>query len=137
MAKMIRLDIVTPEAVVLSQDVEYVGVPGILGQFGVLAHHIPFLSALDIGSLYYKQENGKARFIFISGGFAEVSPEAVTILAENAERAEEIDLTRAKKAKERAEERLRQAKDKYEFARAQQALIRAMHRLSTKEKHGA
>lgn len=136
MAKMIRLEIVTPETVVLRQDVEYVGVPGILGQFGVLVNHIPFLSALAIGSLYYKLE-GKTRFIFLSGGFAEVTPEAVTILAETAERAEDIDLTRAKKAKERAEQRLRQAKDNIEFARAQQALMRALQRMSTKEKHSA
>jgi F-type H+-transporting ATPase subunit epsilon len=133
---MIRLEIVTPDKVVLTQEVEYVGVPGILGQFGVLVNHIPFLSALAIGSLYYKLE-GQTRFIFISGGFAEVSPEAVTILAETAERAEEIDITRAKKAKERAEERLRQAQDNLEFARAQQALLRAIQRMSTKEKHGA
>ncbi|MFO8033491.1 MAG: F0F1 ATP synthase subunit epsilon [Desulfohalobiaceae bacterium] len=136
MSKMIRLEIVTPDKVVLTQDVEYVGVPGIEGQFGVLVNHIPFLSALDIGSLYYKLE-GQTRFIFISGGFAEVSPEAVTILAETAERAEEIDVTRARKAKERAEERLRQAKDNMEFARAQQELMRALHRMSTKEKSAA
>lgn len=136
MSKMIRLEIVTPDKVVLTQEVEYVGVPGILGQFGVLVNHIPFLSALAIGSLYYKLE-GQTRFIFISGGFAEVSPEAVTILAETAERAEEIDITRAKKAKERAEERLRQAQDNLEFARSQQALFRAIQRMSTKEKSGA
>lgn len=133
---MIRLEIVTPDKVVLTQDVEYVGVPGIQGQFGVLANHIPFLSALAIGSLYYKLE-GRTRFVFISGGFAEVSPDAVTILAETAEKAEEIDISRAQKAKERAEQRLRQAKDNIEFARAQQELMRALHRMSAKEKSAA
>ncbi len=133
---MIRLEIVTPDKVVLTQDVEYVGVPGIQGQFGVLVNHIPFLSALAIGSLYYKLE-GRTKFVFISGGFAEVSPDAVTILAETAEKAEEIDISRAQKAKERAEQRLRQAKDNIEFARAQQELMRAIHRMSAKERSAA
>ncbi|MFP4391233.1 MAG: F0F1 ATP synthase subunit epsilon [Desulfohalobiaceae bacterium] len=136
MSKMIRLEIVTPDKVVLTQDVEYVGVPGIQGQFGVLVNHIPFLSALAIGSLYYKLE-GRTKFVFISGGFAEVSPDAVTILAETAEKAEEIDISRAQKAKERAEQRLRQAKDNIEFARAQQELMRAIHRMSAKERSAA
>ncbi len=129
----IRMEIVTPDKLVLSDDVEYVGVPGIIGQFGVLSNHIPFLSALTIGSLYYRKE-GKNKYVFVSGGFAEVSPDSITILAESAEKAEEIDTTRAKQAKERAEQRLREKQEKVDSARAEAALKRAIQRMVTKEK---
>ena len=98
MANTIKFEIVTPDHLILSEDVDYVGVPGVQGQFGVLSNHIPFLSALAIGSLYYRKE-GSVKYIFISGGFAEVSPDSLTILAESAEKAEDIDLTRARKAR--------------------------------------
>ncbi|MFP4034428.1 MAG: F0F1 ATP synthase subunit epsilon [Desulfovermiculus sp.] len=133
MASTIRLEIVTPDKLVLSQDVEYVGVPGLMGQFGVLKNHIPFLSALAIGSLYYRSE-GKIHYVFLSGGFADVTQDKLTILAESAERAEEIDIARAKKAKERAEQRLQQERDRVNAARAEAALKRAIHRITTKEK---
>jgi F-type H+-transporting ATPase subunit epsilon len=129
MASTIKLEVVTPDRLVLSEDVEYIGAPGVQGEFGVLSNHIPFLSALGIGSLYYKKD-GKRFYVFVAGGFAEVSPNKVTILAEISERAEEIDIARAKKARERAEERLRQAQDRLEYARAQAALSRAMTRLT-------
>jgi len=135
MASTIKLEVVTPDRMVLSEDVEYVGVPGLLGQFGVLNNHIPFLSALAIGSLYYRKE-GRVAYLFVSGGFAEVSPESITVLAESAEKAEEIDIARAQKAKERAEQRLQQEKDKIAAARAEAALRRAIQRISTKEKQG-
>jgi F-type H+-transporting ATPase subunit epsilon len=133
MTSTIKLEVVTPDRMVLSEDVEYVGVPGLLGQFGVLNNHIPFLSALAVGSLYYRQE-GKVWYIFVAGGFAEVSPDSITVLAESAEKAEEIDVARAQKAKERAEQRLQQEKDRMAAARAEAALQRALRRLSTKEK---
>ncbi len=133
MAETIKLEIVTPDQKVMSDDVEYVGIPGLMGQFGVLRNHIPFLSALAIGSLYFRTE-GKNSFVFVSGGFAEVSSESVTILAESAEKAEEIDTARAKKAKERAEQRLQQEKEKTDTARAEAALNRAIQRINTKEK---
>ncbi|MFP4428155.1 MAG: F0F1 ATP synthase subunit epsilon [Desulfovermiculus sp.] len=133
MASTIRLEIVTPDKLVLSQDVEYAGVPGLMGQFGVLRNHIPFLSALAIGSLYYRSE-GKIHYVFLSGGFADVTQDKLTILAESAERAEEIDIARAKKAKERAEQRLQQERDRFNAARAEAALKRAIHRITTKEK---
>ncbi|MDZ7762251.1 MAG: F0F1 ATP synthase subunit epsilon [Desulfovermiculus sp.] len=133
MATTIRLEIVTPDKMVLSQDVEYVGVPGLMGQFGVLKNHIPFLSALAIGSLYYRKE-GRNHYVFLSGGFADVTQDKLTILAESAERAEEIDIARAKKAKERAEQRLQQERDKVNAARVEAALKRAIHRMTVKEK---
>ncbi|MFP4070790.1 MAG: F0F1 ATP synthase subunit epsilon [Desulfovibrionales bacterium] len=129
MASTIKLEIVTPDRMVLSEDVEYVGAPGINGEFGVLPNHIPFLSALGIGSLYYKKD-GKRYYVFVAGGFAEVSPSKVTVLAEISERAEEIDVERAKIARERAEARLKQVQDQVEFARAQANLMRAINRLS-------
>jgi F-type H+-transporting ATPase subunit epsilon len=134
MAETIRLEIVTPDKKVLSDDVEYVGIPGLMGQFGALRNHIPFLSALAIGSLYYRI-GGKNYFVFVSGGFAEVAPDNVTILAESAEKAEEIDVSRAKKSKERAEQRIQEQKEKFDTARAEAALKRAIQRISTKEKH--
>jgi F-type H+-transporting ATPase subunit epsilon len=136
MASTIKLEVVTPDKLVLSEDVDYVGVPGTLGQFGVLSNHIPFLSALAVGTLYYKQGN-QTKYVFVNGGFADVASDSLTILAESAEPAEEIDIARAKKAKERAEERLRQEKDRIEAARAEAELKRAIHRISAKEKSGA
>jgi F-type H+-transporting ATPase subunit epsilon len=128
MEKSLKLEIVTPDKLVLSESVDYVGAPGFEGEFGVLPNHIPFLSALQIGNLYYKKD-GKAHYVFLSGGFADVSDNKVTILAESAERAEEIDMERARKSKERAEARLAQHKEKMDYARAQAALQRAIARL--------
>jgi F-type H+-transporting ATPase subunit epsilon len=126
-----KLEIVTPDRKVLSEDVDYVGAPGIMGEFGVLPKHVPFLSALGIGNLHYKQD-GKAYYVFVSGGFAEVSHNQVTILAEVAEKATEIDVDRAMKAKERAQERAAAAKEKIEAARNQAALKRAITRINCK-----
>ncbi|GAB7021966.1 F0F1 ATP synthase subunit epsilon [Salidesulfovibrio brasiliensis] len=129
MASTLKLEIVTPDRKVLSEDVEYVGCPGVEGEFGILANHVPFLSALGIGNLYYKQ-GGKNYYVFVAGGFAEVSDNKVTILAEVAEKASEIDVDRAEKARARAEQRAQQAKDNVEFARNQAALKRAIMRAS-------
>jgi F-type H+-transporting ATPase subunit epsilon len=132
MAATIHFELVTPERSVVHQDVEYIGAPGVNGEFGVLPNHVPFLSALGIGSLYFKVE-GQRFYVFVAGGFAEITPEKMTVLAETAEKAEEIDIERAKKARERAEMRLRQAADRLEHARARAALMRAMQRVSTRE----
>lgn len=128
MEKSLHLEIVTPDRLVLSTQVDYVGAPGFEGEFGILPSHIPFLSALAIGSLYYKA-NGKTHYVFVSGGFAEVSDNKVTVLAEAAERSEDIDIDRARKAKERAEQRLTQIREKVDQARAQAALQRAIARM--------
>lgn len=135
MEKSLKIEIVTPDQLVLSEEVDYVGAPGYDGEFGVLPNHIPFLSALQIGNLYFKK-GGKTSYVFISGGFADVSDNKVTILAESAEKAEEIDLERARKAKERAEARIQQEREKVEFARAQAALQRALSRMKTAEMSG-
>jgi F-type H+-transporting ATPase subunit epsilon len=129
MAKKLLLEVVTPERKVLSQEVDYVGAPGIEGEFGVLPEHIPFLSALGIGNLYYK-EQGKTHYVFVAAGFAEVGADRVTILAEVAERAAEIDVDRALKARERAQARLAKIQENVDHAYAQAALQRALARMS-------
>ncbi len=131
MAKTIHLEIVTPDRKLLSEDVEFVGAPGYNGEFGILPDHAPFLSALGVGSLHYNKD-GRTHWIFLSGGFAEVSSNKVSVLAEVAERAEEIDLERASKAKERAANRLVEQKAQIDFARSQAALQRALARMKTR-----
>jgi F-type H+-transporting ATPase subunit epsilon len=132
MSKTLLLEIVTPDRKVLSEPVDYVGAPGVVGEFGVLPNHIPFLSALGIGNLYYKV-GGKSHYVFVAGGFAEVGADKVTVLAEVAEKATEIDAERAQKAKERAEVRLAQQQDKLDYARAQAALRRALARIGARD----
>jgi len=131
MAKTIHLEIVTPDRKLLSEDVDFVGAPGYNGEFGILPDHAPFLSALGVGSLHYNQ-GGKTYWIFISGGFAEVSANKMSVLAEIAERAEEIDIERARKARERAEKRLVEQRAQIDFVRAQAALQRALTRMKTR-----
>ena len=86
MAGNIRLEVVTPEKSVVSEDVQIVMAPGAMGEFGVLVGHTPFLTTLKIGTVRYTDANGKERFVFINGGFAEALPDKVTVLAESAER---------------------------------------------------
>jgi F-type H+-transporting ATPase subunit epsilon len=132
MAENIRLEVVTPEKAVVSEDVKIVVSPGILGEFGVLAGHTPFLTILKTGAIRYTDKNGKDRYVFVSQGFAEALPDKVTVLAESAERRKDIDIDRAKAAMERAQKRL-DAKDKVagvDTIRAEAALQRALHRVN-------
>lgn len=128
MESTLQLEIVTPDKVVVSQPVDYVGVPGIEGEFGVLPHHVPLLSALAIGDLYFRA-GGETEHVFVSGGFAEVSDNKLTVLAESAERGENIDVARARAAKERAEVLLAAKNAETDLYRAQLALQRAVERL--------
>lgn len=128
MESTLQLEIVTPDKVVVSQPVDYVGVPGIEGEFGVLPHHVPLLSALAIGDLYFRS-GGETEHVFVSGGFAEVSDNKLTVLAESAERGENIDVARARAAKERAEALLAAKNAETDLYRAQLALQRAVERL--------
>lgn len=125
----LQLEIVTPDQLVLSKEVEYVGAPGLEGEFGILPGHVPFLSALSIGCLYYKT-SGKNHYVFVAGGFAEVSDNKVTVLAECAEEAAHIDFERAEKALKRANERIAQKAHDLNLVRAEAALHRAVNRLS-------
>jgi F-type H+-transporting ATPase subunit epsilon len=133
MAEKILLEIVTPEKKVLSETVDIVVAPGELGEFGVLPGHIAFLCKLKVGELRYRI-GSTAQHVAIMGGYAEVLNDHVTILASAAEAATEIDVVRAKAARERAERRIGETKDKLEFTRAQAALQRAMARLKVAEK---
>ena len=130
MAKTLHLSVVTPAALVVDQDVSYVGAQGLEGDFGVLPGHAALLAALRVGHVFYKDGND-TRYIFVSGGFAEVSNDKVIILAETATRAEDIDKERAEKAKARAEERLRSKNADIDQIRAEAALQRAVNRLET------
>ncbi|MBU0463636.1 MAG: F0F1 ATP synthase subunit epsilon [Proteobacteria bacterium] len=132
MAEKLFLEVVTPQKAIVSEEVEIVIAPGSEGEFGVLKGHTTFLTSLKIGTLRYKDAKGKERYLFINGGFAEVLPDKVTILAESAERRRDIDVERAKRAKERAEKRLAEKSEGMDFARAEVALQRAVHRLKLK-----
>jgi len=127
------LDIVTPEKRVLSETVDIVVAPGEDGEFGALPGHIPFLCKLKVGELRFRI-GASSRHVAIMGGYAEVLPDRVTILATAAEEAAGIDVMRAKAARERAERRLADARDTLEFASAQAALQRAIARLKVAEK---
>ncbi len=130
MAKTLHLSVVTPSALVADQDVSYVGAQGMEGDFGVLPGHAALLAALRVGHIFYKDGND-TRYIFVSGGFAEVSDDKVIVLAETATRAEDIDKERAEKAKARAEERLKSKNADLDQIRAEAALQRAITRLET------
>jgi F-type H+-transporting ATPase subunit epsilon len=131
MADNIRLEVVTPEKQVVNDLAQIVMAPGSMGEFGVLVGHTPFMTSLNTGAIHYRDENGKEQFVFVSGGFAEALPDKVTVLAESAERMEDIDVARAKEAVERAEKRLAEgrAKEKVDSARAKAALDRAVVRI--------
>jgi len=132
MAEKLFLEVVTPQKLVVSEEVKIVVAPGSEGEFGALKGHTTFLTSLKLGTLRYKDVNGKERLVFIKGGFAEVLPDKVTILAESAERRKDIDVERATKAKERAEQRLAAKNADTDLVRAESALRRAIQRLNIK-----
>lgn len=137
MANKILLEVVTPDKLLLSKEVDIVVATGVDGEFGVLAGHVPFLAALDVGELRFRDGNA-TDFAAVAGGFAEVTGTKVTILAEAAELAREIDVDRAKRARERAEQRLSQSKaEQMDFTRAEAALKRAMLRMRVVERTAA
>ena len=132
MAENIRLEVVTPEKTVISEEAQIVASPGTLGEFGVLRGHTPFMTTLKTGIIRFTDAQGTERFIFVSGGFAEALPDKVTVLAESAERRSDIDLERAQAAHERAEKRLAQDRstEDIDFVRAKAALERALQRIN-------
>ena len=129
----IQLDIVTPERGLVSEAVDELILPGTEGYLGVRPGHAPLLTALTVGAIEYRK--GKdVRYLSLSWGFAEVLPDRVAILAEIAEKAEEIDVDRAGRARERAEQRLRKPDSDTDFRRAQVALQKALARLQVAAK---
>ena len=131
MAENIRLEVVTPEKEVVNEMVQIVMAPGSLGEFGVLSGHTPFMTSIKTGGIHYRDESGQDQYVFVSGGFTEALPDKVTVLAESAEKMEDIDPERAKAALDRAEQRLAEtrAKQKVDVARARAALERAVVRI--------
>ena len=124
----LQLEVVPPDNTVVSAEVEMAVCPGVEGEFGVLPQHVSMLSALKIGDLRYRV-NGKDENVFISGGFADVNNNVLSVLAESAELATDIDTARAQAAKERAEKRLSAHDDSLDETRAEAALQRAVTRL--------
>ena len=131
MGQQIRLEVVTPSGAVVNEDVDIVNAPGYGGDFGVLANHTPFISAIKIGTLSFEKDK-KRSLLMISGGFCEVSNNKISFLVESAEFGTDIDLERAMRAKERAEKRIMQAAQHDESvnrSRAEAALQRALARI--------
>jgi F-type H+-transporting ATPase subunit epsilon len=125
----IDLQIVTPDRRIVQEQVDEVEVPGSEGYFGVLPGHTPMLASLGVGELWYRQGQEKT-YLSLAGGFAEVLPDRVTILARLAERAEEIDVDRADAARKRAEERVSAGpQSDVDYDRARAALTKALARL--------
>jgi len=129
----IRLDIVTAEKLVYSEEVDMVVVPGIDGEMAILPHHAPLMTMLQPGELLVRNQ-GQDISLAVTGGFLEVRPDRITVLADAAERAEEIDAERAEEAKRRAEQRLAGKLDRTDHASAEAALRRSMIRLKIAEK---
>jgi len=127
----IRLEIVSPERLLLSEEVDEVTIPGSEGYLGILPGHLPLLTMIGIGVLSYHHAGKKFSFA-ISRGFAEVLPDRVIIMADSIERPEEIDLQRAREAKERAERRLH-SKDQIDVQDTMDALMRATSRIEVAE----
>jgi F-type H+-transporting ATPase subunit epsilon len=125
----LRLSIMTPERQIYSEDVDMVIAPGMEGQLSILPRHAPLLTALTYGELRLRR-GGEEESFAISGGFMEIQPNHVIVLANTAEHAEEIGLTRAEAARRRAAARLHtRAQENVDFARAEAALRRAMTRI--------
>ncbi len=129
MAESIKLEIVTPEKIVIDEQVQTATAPGSEGEFGVLPGHTPFLSTLKLGSVHYTDRDGEERYVFVSGGFAEVLPDKITVLAESAEKRQDIDGERAKDALARAQKRLEEKRADTDMVRVEASIARATLRL--------
>ena len=124
----IKLEIVTPERIVVSENVDEVVLPGIEGEFGVLHGHIPFLTALKVGVVTYKMDEVEEH-LAVSWGYVEVTSDNVKVLAETAEKATEIDIERAKVAREAAEKILTAGKEDHKYEEAKVRLEKAVIRV--------
>ena len=128
-----RLEVVTAERMVFADDVNGVVAWGVEGQLGILHHHAPLMTMLRPGDLVIKRDN-EEEYLALSGGFLEVRPDKVIVLADACERAEEIDVARAEAAKRRAEETLKERPPEVDTAAAEAALLRSLARLRVAEK---
>jgi len=135
MTDTFQLEIVTPEKMVVRDTAEEMQIPGKNGYLGILPGHAPLITELAVGEISYRSD-GYTHHLAVAWGFAEVLPDRVTVLAETAERAEDIDLRRAREARQRAEERLKSNSTEVDFDRAEIALQRAETRIEVAEKKG-
>lgn len=133
MADTFQLEIVTPDKLVVDDRAEEMQIPGKEGYLGVLPGHAPLITELAVGEISYRRGSTTQR-LAVAWGFAEVLPEKVTILAQTAERAEEVDVARAERARQRAEARLESGDPNTDYSRAQTALERAQARLDVSGK---
>jgi F-type H+-transporting ATPase subunit epsilon len=131
-SETLRLEVITPGGVVFRDDVDYVEAPGVFGYIGILPGHAPLLYQIRSGRLQYRQGD-EDHFLAVHWGFLEVLDDTVTVLAETAERPQDIDLKRAESALERAKSRLEEFGASYDVDRAQQAVARAEARLRAAE----
>ena len=135
MADTLELEIVTPEKLVVKDVAEEIQIPGKRGYLGILPGHAPLITELAVGQISYRNSSD-TRHLCVAWGFAEVLPDKVTILAETAERAEDLDPERAHRAKDRAEKRLGSGDPEVDVERAQNALARATTRLEVAAREG-
>ena len=135
MADKLKLEIVTPYGLVFSDEVDEVVASGSEGEFGVLPNHAPFLTIIKIGILTIKKGN-ETKYFFVNSGYAEIGPDKVLVLADSAEKSEDIDVERTIEAKKRAYDRLRQV-EKFDEIRVTASLKRSVMRAQIAEKHAA
>ena len=128
MADTFQLEIVTPEKMVVRDVAEEMQIPGKNGYLGILPGHAPLITELAVGEISYRKSN-QTLYLAVAWGFAEVLPKKVTILAETAERPQEIDVKRAQQSKQRAEDALKNGKTEADFSKAEDDLKRAETRL--------
>jgi len=131
--KLFQFEVVTPNRVLVNQEVEYVVAPGREGEFGVLLGHCPFITSLKIGGLMYRQGEAE-HYMTVMGGFAEVTPSKMTVLAELAEMAEDLEVERARRAQEDAEDKLSSALTESEKDPMRKRLERSLTRQQIAEK---
>jgi F-type H+-transporting ATPase subunit epsilon len=137
MAETFQVEIVTPERMVVNDRATEMQIPGKDGYLGILPGHAPLISELSVGEIGYRDEQGQIKRLAVAWGFAEVLPTKVTVLAEVAERAEEIDVARAQRAREQAESNLKNPKSGEDAAAAESELQRANARLAVAAKLNA
>jgi F-type H+-transporting ATPase subunit epsilon len=135
MADTVKFELVSPERLLFSADVESVVVPGTEGDFGVLPGHTPFFTVLRPGTMWYRI-GAERHVLLVAMGFVEVLPDAVTVLAQVAERAEDLDEARAEAGMKRAEEVLSVATHEIDFERARLAMLRELQRMQAESRRG-
>lgn len=131
----LHLEVITPDAAVLSQDVDFVLVRALDGDLGILPQHAPLIASLSIWPIYYDQA-GKRQAVTSAAGFLEVHDNMVTVITPAAEKPEDIDVNRAESAKQRAEKRLQERQEGLDVARAEIALQKALRRLDVASQYG-